>query len=405
MVPRAVAFVAGLAWCAGPATLVAQDLDWSNPPTGRIIERVTSPSDTIERYAMYLPRAYPAGRTWPVLVLLDPRGRALVPLERVRASAERLGYLVISSYNTASDGPAAPNERAFQAILRDLLPRLAIDRRRLYFAGMSGTARQAWEFAYRLPTAAAGVIGFSAGLPVPLDSLVSLYGELPRFAFFGGAGRLDFNYQELRALDATLDRAGVAHRVVFYAGPHGWPPAGVFDAALTWLEWEAVRRGWSSADSTALAGAYAAALDSAHARDTRTPLGSDIRATMDRLGREETAYRRRVFETVGAIRRTAHVDDPAPWLDRLQVATLRRVTAGDDTLAAEAASRELALAFTEFSFYESRTLESAGDDARALLVLQIADGIRPGTPQVCARIAALARRLGRDVTCRAPSPS
>ncbi|HKI95899.1 MAG TPA: hypothetical protein VJ992_11485 [Gemmatimonadales bacterium] len=405
MGPRAVAFVAGLAWCAGPATLVAQNRDWSTLPTGRIIERVTSPSDTTEHYALYLPRAYPAGRTWPVLVLLDPRGRALVPLERVRASAERLGYLVVSSYNTASDGPAAPNERAFQAILRDLLPRLAIDRRRFYFAGMSGTARQAWEFAYRLPGTAAGVIGFSAGLPVSLDSLVAIYGEQPRFAFFGGAGRLDFNYQELRALDATLDHAGTAHRVVFYAGPHGWPPASVFDAALTWLEWEAVREGWSSADSTALESAYAAALDSAHARDTRTPLASDVRAEMDRLGKEEAAYRRRVFETAGAIRRAAHRDDPAPWLERLQVAKLLRVAGATDTLAAEAAYRELALAFTEFSFYESRTLESAGDDARALLVLQIADGIRPGTPQVCARIAALARRLGRDVACRAPTPS
>lgn len=405
MFPRAVAFVAGLAWCAGPATLVAQDQDWSHLPTGEVIQRVTSPSDSVEHYAIYLPKRYPAGRTWPVLVLFDPRGRALVPLERVRASAERLGYLVISSYNTASDGPAAPNERAFQALLRDLLPRLAIDRRRLYFAGMSGTARQAWEFAYRLPGSAAGVIGFSAGLPVSLDSLVAIYGELPRFAFFGGAGRLDFNYQELRALDATLDQAGVAHRVAFYGGPHGWPPAGVFDAALAWMEWDAVRHGWSSADSTLLAGAYAAALDAAHARDTRTPFASDVRAEMDRLSREETAYRRRVFETAAGIRRTAHVDDPAPWLERLQVAKLQRVADGKDTLAAEAAYRELALAFTEFSFYEVRTLESAGDHARALLVLQVADGIRPGTPQVCARIAALARTLGRDVTCRALNPS
>ncbi len=405
MASRAVTIVAGLAWCAGPATLVAQSFDWSAPSTGRIIERVASPSDATEHYALYLPSRYPAGRTWPALVLLDPRGRALVPLERVRASAERLGYLVISSYNTASDGPAAPNERAFQAILRDVLPRLAIDRRRLYFAGMSGTARQAWEFAYRLPGAAAGVIGFSAGLPVSLDSLAAIYGERPRFAFFGGAGRLDFNYQELRALDATLERAGVAHRVVFYAGPHGWPPAGVFDAALTWLEWEAVRYGRSSADSTALAAAYAAALDSAGARDARAPVAPAVRAEMDRLAREETAFRRRVFEVVAGMRRVPPGEDPTPWLERLQVARLQRAAAGADTLAAEAAYRELALAFTEFSFYEARTLESAGEDARALLVLQLADAIRPGTPELCARIAALARRLGRDVACRAPSPS
>ena len=38
-----------------------------------------------------------------------PAGRALVPMQRFQPAAERLGYIVMSSYNTLSDGPAEPN--------------------------------------------------------------------------------------------------------------------------------------------------------------------------------------------------------------------------------------------------------------------------------------------------------
>ena len=75
----------------------------SSLPPGRIVTRLTSVSDLSEQYAVYLPSRYRTDRSWPVLVLLDPRGRALLPMERVREVAERLGYIVLSSWNSRSD--------------------------------------------------------------------------------------------------------------------------------------------------------------------------------------------------------------------------------------------------------------------------------------------------------------
>ena len=69
-------------------------------PTGRVVQRITSRADTTQRYALYLPSSFTRDRQWPVLFLLDPRGRALIPLQRFQPVAERLGYIVISSYNT-----------------------------------------------------------------------------------------------------------------------------------------------------------------------------------------------------------------------------------------------------------------------------------------------------------------
>ena len=81
---------------------------------------------------------------------MDPRGRALNPLGRFKDAAERLGYVLISSYNTLSDGVTEPNEAAVAAMIQDVQELVSVDTRRLYFAGFSGTARLSWVFGDRL---------------------------------------------------------------------------------------------------------------------------------------------------------------------------------------------------------------------------------------------------------------
>ena len=76
---------------------------------------------------------------------MDPRGRALVPLSLFKDAAERLGYILLSSYNTVSDGAAEPNVRALDAMLQEAQEHFAVDERRIYLAGFSGTARMSWQ--------------------------------------------------------------------------------------------------------------------------------------------------------------------------------------------------------------------------------------------------------------------
>lgn len=68
---------------------------------GHVDERVISATDTI-------------------LFVLDPRGRALLGLRLFQDAAARLGWIVMSSYNTLSDGPPPPpdpNVAAMNAML------------------------------------------------------------------------------------------------------------------------------------------------------------------------------------------------------------------------------------------------------------------------------------------------
>src|SRR5688500_5721487 len=97
-------------------------------------------------YAVYLPLGYSAARQWTIAFLMDPRGRATTPMDRMRAGAEEYGYVLLSSYNTLSDSATDVNERALNAMLVDAQTTLSIDKQRIYLIGFSGTARISWDF-------------------------------------------------------------------------------------------------------------------------------------------------------------------------------------------------------------------------------------------------------------------
>src|SRR5712691_12105378 len=68
---------------------------------GRLEERVRTATDTSQTFALYLPPGYTTERRWPVLFVLDPRGRALLGLQLFQDRAARLGWVILSSLQHA----------------------------------------------------------------------------------------------------------------------------------------------------------------------------------------------------------------------------------------------------------------------------------------------------------------
>jgi hypothetical protein len=81
----------------------------------------------------------------------------------------------------------------------------------------------------------------------------------------------DFNFAEMKALDAELSRLGAAHRFESFAGGHAWAPKEVVTAAVEWMELQAVRTGKRAGDGAFVAGVWGRRL--AEAR--RLEAGSD----------------------------------------------------------------------------------------------------------------------------------
>ena len=398
-------------------------------PAGRVIQRIVSRADTSQRYALYLPSSFTRDRRWPILFLLDPRGRALIPMQRFRAAAERLGYIAISSYNTLSDGPAEPNYAAMNAMLADVQRSLPVDSRRFYLAGFSGTARFAWDMNTQLTGSIAGIIGAGAAVPGGRSWIRSNIGKSSP-VLFGTIGTLDANYEELRSFDAELDTIGAIHHIERFDGPHQWPPQELSTRAVEWLDLQAMRRGLESRNQQWIDSLYGAWLSRANRADSSgdAPVAARmyglVRADFDGLTDVTVAATRlAALERDPRVRRTAaleaalgardfrlgqalvvfagdvkHSASPPP-LDqarkRLELDALRRDAARtDDSMSAIAARRALERIFTHMSFYAPRDFFDERRYAHAAYVLEIARLIKPDDGGACLWQARALAQLG-----------
>jgi predicted esterase len=377
---------------------------------GRVVDRIACRDKAAQSYALYLPAAYTPEKRWPVLYLLDARGRALIPIERFRGAAEEFGWILVSSYNSASDTEDDPNTPAVQAMWADTHARLALDDRRVYLTGFSGCARASMNLAWHAPKAIAGVIGCGAGLP---DEKMSVRG-LP-FLYFGTVGDRDFNYYEMRELAQRLSAAKVPYRIEFFEGGHDWAPPALAGDAIAWMELEAMKSGIRRRDEARISALYsrdlaradalaaagdetAAALRYARvAEDYRglvevaVPAGKAaaleqlpaVRKSLRDAEKQDDRDRAAVRELARKVNASLRGNDfPLPGVvaTELGIAALRKQAASGSPEEKLAAERILANLRAQLSFYLPEEFFARKDYRRARLALAVATTLDPDEP-------------------------
>ncbi len=404
--------------CVGAqATITTVSNRVSRYTPGQLVERVTSEANPREQYAVYLPASYRPDKTWPILLLMDPRGRAMIPLSRVREVADRLGYIALSSYNTRSDEGTDPNADAINAMLSDAQRHFALDVHRIYLVGQSGTARASWIYGYNLRGHVAGIIGIGASKPESFLISPLAKGAQPPLVFYGAAGTTDYNYDEMWALDTTLSRANFPHRISYFDGLHAWPPAATLTDAVEYMELMAMRYGLKPRDQAWIDSSYTTAMtkaaamneagDGYHAWRKYLAIANDFEGMKDvreatakagQLAKNDEVKRidRRIAETVktqsgynlkladylGDFRKSE--GEPLDQsIARTQLRSLEARAGGADSIDANAAERGLEQLWVYASFYEPMDYLDRGDPARALGILEVAQAMRPNDPDVC----------------------
>ena len=224
--------------------------DGGDQQPGRIVEMVSCIHNANQTYALYLPSNYTENRMWPILFAFDAAARGLLPVQRFRAGAEKLGYIVVGS-NNARNGPIDSAEEALNALVEDAESRFSLNPRRFYMTGFSGGARVAVAAAAAMQGRVAGVIGCGAGFHSEIPPSAARH-----FAFIGIIGMEDFNFPEMRALDGALEQIGAAHRLEIFQGDHDWPPESFCTHALEWLEIQAMKSGLRSLDEALIDTVY-----------------------------------------------------------------------------------------------------------------------------------------------------
>jgi predicted esterase len=396
-------------------------------PRGEVVPRLRSRSNPKASYAVFLPSAFTRDRTWPVVFLLDPRGRALIPMELFRPTAERLGYVLVSSYDTQSDGARDPNDMAIDAMLDDAQRYLAPDGKRLYLAGFSGTSRFSWDVSEQLPGALAGILGFGAGTPGDKRWLAQHVHGTP-FDYFGAVGAVDPNYLEMRQLQRDLTDARLPFRMEIFDGSHRWPPADVCRRALEWMELRAMQRGlrplnraW--VDSLGLARLAEvdgrAGTNEAHRMRLLQTWLADFGTYNDTA---EVAARARTLAASDEVRRIVRREDEWEAKDLawtrgyfdflftlrtsdqgLSVNDGKRRSSADeivklagsstDPLGAMAARRAINRILVYATFYELRGYEQSRRWEPARILLQVAEAVAPQDGNVCFALARVEAQL------------
>ena len=127
--------------------------------------KVVTAASPDQQYSLYLPSSYSSAKTFPLLIVMDPRGRAVMALELFQQGAARHDYIIMSSYQTRSDTAWEVTTNALKALLIEAETRYSVDHTRVYLAGLSGTSRGAWGYANALIGTVAGVVGVAGGPP------------------------------------------------------------------------------------------------------------------------------------------------------------------------------------------------------------------------------------------------
>ncbi|WP_152599828.1 hypothetical protein [Noviluteimonas dokdonensis] len=366
----------------------------------RLEDKVATRADPAQQYALYLPDG--ASAKTPLLIVLDPRGRGAMARDLVLDGARARGWGVMSSWQSRSDTQEGITLRALDALLKDSA-HVPHDPRRVYLAGMSGTAKTLWVVQPVLRDRIAGLIGSGGARPPELPALQGAP------AFFGFAGTTDFNYQEMVALDDAL--GGAPHRLVVFDGPHGWPASEAFVEAIAWMDVQAMRAQrmprdaalidarWQACTEEATTDALARwreidacirDLDGLHdistlrAHATALAASEDVqrlRKQEDRLRDEESRQRRR-FEEWRARFSARFVEgrpqsppSHATTMRELRIANLRKRATDADARIAESAMRQLAWMHAGAAFYLPPMF--AGDAERLAALKRLAEATAP----------------------------
>lgn len=202
---------------------------------GEIYPEVACQQDPDFSYSLYLPQNYGSMEQHPLVLIFEPASRATVPLEPMRAAADRFGYVLACSNNTGNMVSFANNIKAAKAFWRDVATRFKIDQRRTYTAGFSGGARLASEIAI-VTGNIAGLIACGAGFRETSHARKTI-----PFPIALAIGYEDMNYMEIMDLYQKLGFAQTHRRLFRFDDGHVWSPSEVFMNVFSWLELQAMK--------------------------------------------------------------------------------------------------------------------------------------------------------------------
>lgn len=202
---------------------------------GQINDTVYCIKNLSQRYALFLPSYYDESKEWPIIYILEPGARATIPLDSLKLSAEKYGYILACSWNS-HNGPWDITFESNKFMAEDVETRFSVNPDRKYLCGFSGGSRGAMAIAV-LSGNVKGVIGCGAGTPNISEYIP---GKKSSFVYYGLVGDKDFNFLEMIEMEQLFKKIGLVSQIQTFHAGHIWPSQELLNDAVEWMELQAM---------------------------------------------------------------------------------------------------------------------------------------------------------------------
>jgi len=211
-----------------------------------------------ESFALYLPSHFDPAENWPVIFVVDQKGRGSQALGMFFPAAEAEGYILAASNNTHDSLRVADNILIINRLEKRLLSVFPIQKERMYTAGQ-GTGGQIAALVPSFIKDLSGVISIGSDIP-NLD----LLNEREPFYYLGIVGTGDFNYTDMQRTRDLLNRKDFPNNLLVYEGEASWPDAGLLKMAVKLLTVQAMTSEEMDRDQAYLLQSFSEMMGQAH---------------------------------------------------------------------------------------------------------------------------------------------
>jgi len=165
----------------------------SGPSPGRLLTMQPVVTQPGIHYAAYFPKTYDENKKFPVMILFDPQGHPETPLEKYKALADEMGFILMGSHESKNGLGARETADIFLAMAAQAKALPKADTNLVYAGGFSGGGRVASMMGLA-PLNIRGILTCGAGVPK------GAWFGVPPYVIVSIAGDADMNLSEVKTI-------------------------------------------------------------------------------------------------------------------------------------------------------------------------------------------------------------
>ena len=200
---------------------------------GTVIDRTADGKSKVT-YHVSVPANYNSSNPPPLLVVFSPGGDGRGMMNAVKASADKVGWMVVGCDVLKNDMSDKDGDRISKDLLDDIHKCLSYNRKRFYYGGFSGGAMRSYRLSYMMKDRCCGILAFGGWLGGK-ELQKEPYQRNMSVAMVNGSSdkaAMSWELQDSKVLRGKQCRVKVFH----FDGGHQVPGLDTIDKAIRWLD-------------------------------------------------------------------------------------------------------------------------------------------------------------------------